>query len=250
MGSEAFNPKDKGVFMADLSSFRPPPEPAHTSVVRHFEDLVAILKYLRKFQLEIDEAFDAVASQIGFVFTTTLPVTLEVGDEGNIGEVSLLGEHLKGTLFHERLLEKVLQPKLKEFPGGRENHLRKGTYQFYVIWHDALRLKLGSITFRPPPEPAHFHTGAEAERLAFRPPPEPAHPSFGGELAGGLLGSLAGRLSGLGGIIFRPPPEPAHWFDRGSLISELDQVLIVALDEVYPELKLLDRINSARQLSR
>ncbi|WP_129125647.1 hypothetical protein [Geomonas oryzae] len=224
--------------MADLSGFRPPPEPAHTSVVRHFEDLVAILKYLRKFQVEIDHAFDAVASQVGFVFTTTLPVTLKVEDEGKKVEVALLGEHLSGTLFHDRLLKEVLEPKLLEFPAGRENQLRSGTYQFYVIWHEALRLKLGSITFRPPPEPVHF-----------RPPPEPAHPSFGGDLAGALSGSLAGRLAGLGGTIFRPPPEPAHWFDRASLISELDQVLIVALDEVYPELKLLDRINSARQVS-
>lgn len=236
--------------MADLSSFRPPPEPAHTSVVRHFEDLVAILKYLRHHQVDIDRAFDEVASQIGFVFTTTVPVTIEVEEGGKIAEVELKGEHLKGTLFHDKLLSPILKPLLEKFPEGRENRLRKGSYDFYVIWHDALRLKLGSITFRPPPEPAHFHVGLETERLSFRPPPEPAHPSLGGGLIGGLGGSLAGRLAGLGGITFRPPPEPAHWFDRGSLISELDQVLIVALDEVYPELKLLDRINAVRNAAQ
>lgn len=227
--------------MADLSSFRPPPEPAHLSVVRYFEDLVAILKHLREFQeKKIDPAFDEIASNIGFVFATTMPVAMVVKEGGEIGEVSLRGEHLKGTLF-EKILLPVVTELLHGLP-GKERRLQPGAYDFYVIWHEALKLKLGSITFRPPPEPAHFHPTGESAGISFRPPPEPAH--FGG----GLAGSLAGRLAGLGSIIFRPPPEPAHWFDRGSLISELDQVLIVALDEVYGDLKLLERINAVRQM--
>jgi len=205
--------------MADLSSFRPPPEPAHTSVVRHYEDLVAILKYLRESQEVIDRAFDQIASQIGFVFATTVPVTLVLEEGGKVESIALRGEHLKGTLFEKHLLP-VLEERLKEIPSERENRIQKGTYEIYVIWYDALKLKLGSIIFRPPPEPAHSYVG-------------------------GLAGNLADRLAG---IVFRPPPEPAHWFDRGALISERDQVLIVALDEVYGELKLLERINSFRQL--
>jgi hypothetical protein len=225
--------------MADLSSFRPPPEPAHTSVVRHYEDLVAILKYLRESQEVIDRAFDQIASQIGFVFATTVPVTLELEEGGKVESIALRGEHLKGTLFEKHLLP-VLEERLKEIPSERENRIQKGTYEIYVIWYDALKLKLGSIIFRPPPEPAHFHLSPEAGMAAFRPPPEPAH-----SYVGGLAGNLADRLAG---IVFRPPPEPAHWFDRGALISERDQVLIVALDEVYGELKLLERINSFRQM--
>lgn len=224
--------------MSDLSSFRPPPEPAHTSVVRHFDDLVTILRYLRESQEVIDRAFDDIASQIGFVFTTTVPVTLVMGEGGKVERIALRGEHLKGTLFEKALLP-ILEDRFKEIPSQRELH--KGNYEFYVIWYDALKLKLGAITFRPPPEPAHFHLGSELGAAAFRPPPEPAH-----SYVGGLAGNLADRLAG---IIFRPPPEPAHWFDRGALISELDQVLIVALDEVYGELKLLERINTFRQLS-
>lgn len=227
--------------MADQTRFRPPPEPAHISVVRHFEDLIAILKHLREVQVEIDRAFDDIASKVGFVFTTTMPVTMEVEEGGKIGEISLGGEHLRGTLFSEALLP-VVSKQLQSFPEGRESRLHKGRYEFYVIWYDALRLKLGSITFRPPPEPAHFHLSDEFAGITFRPPPEPAHYAPGG----GLTESAhdAQRLGG-----FRPPPEPAHWFDRGSLVSELDQVLIVALDEVYGELRLLDRISSIRQLS-
>ena len=199
--------------MADLSGFRPPPEPAHSSVVRHFEDLVAILKHLRESQEEIDRVFDDIASQIGFVFTTTIPAIVEVEPGGKIDRVALRGEHFKGTLFEKGLLP-VLEERLRQLPEGRENRLHQGVYEIYVIWYDALKLKLGAITFRPPPEPAHFHLSPELTRPSFR-----------------------------------PPPEPAHWFDRGALISELDQVLIVALDEVYGELKLLERINSFRQLS-
>jgi hypothetical protein len=229
--------------MADLSGFRPPPEPAHTSVVRHYEDLVAILKHLRESQEEIDRAFDDIASQIGFVFTTTVPVTVEVEKGGKIERIALRGDHFKGTLFEKGLMP-ILEERLRQLPEGRENRLHSGVYEIYVIWYDALKLKLGAITFRPPPEPAHFHLSQELGGASFRPPPEPAHFSPGG-ISGILAGNLADRLVG---IIFRPPPEPAHWFDRGALISELDQVLIVALDEVYGELKLLERINSFRQL--
>ncbi len=222
--------------MADKLTFRPPPEPAHVSLVRQFEDLVAILKYFRdKGQEVIDRGFDRVSSQIGFVVATTLPVTVELNERGKIVHLGVRGEHLEGTLFDTELL-----PALKKVLGGdpipavKES---KGTYDFYLLWFDALKLKLGSGRFRPPPEPAHFRVIEELAR--FRPPPEPAHYRPLEELAR-LRPSLdLGR--------FRPPPEPAHWFDPGILISEAEQVVIVALDEVYPELRLVERISSYRR---
>ncbi len=230
--------------MADNIAFRPPPEPAHVSIIRHYEDLVAILKLFRKkAQTVIDQAFDRVASQIGFVIATTVPVTAEVTEGGQIKELVLRGAHLQGTLFERELL-----PALKDVL-NTEIAAHQGKYDFYLIWFDALKLKLGSGAFRPPPEPAHSRSfssevaRAEVARLlaGFRPPPEPAHYRFPEEFS--WLGQEAAS-SFLGR--FRPPPEPAHWFDPGRLITEAEQVFIVALDEVYPELRLVERISASR----
>jgi hypothetical protein len=231
--------------MADKIAFRPPPEPAHVSVVRQYEDLVAILKYVRdKGQEVIDQGFDRVSSQIGFVVATTLPVTAEVNEHGKIERLGVRGKHLEGTLFDKELL-----PSLKKvlgrdpMPAVKGSSVSKGTYDFYLLWFDALKLKLASGQFRPPPEPAHFHLLEELAR--FRPPPEPAHYRPLEELARFRpppepAHAFLGR---------RPPPEPAHWFDPGILISEEEQVVIVALDEVYPELRLVERISSYRRVA-
>ena len=160
--------------MAERIRFRPPPEPAHVSLVRDYEDIVGILKYIRgKAQGEIDRGFDRVSGQIGFVVATTVPVKLEVGEGGKIKELALRGEHLQGTLFEKRIAA-FSKGDLRGDPiPAVRGSVSKGTYDFYLLWFDALKLKLGSSQFRPPPEPAHFRLAAELAR--FRPPPEPAH---------------------------------------------------------------------------
>ena len=234
--------------MADRITFRPPPEPAHVSLVRQYEDLVAILKYIREHAQEvIDQSFDKVASKIGFVVATTVPVTAEVGKDGKITQLMVRGAHLEGTLFAEILLPALTeQIKGKQIPVAKGSALSPGNYDFYLLWFDALKLKLGVGRFRPPPEPAHYRLAAELARLrpspvaTFRPPPEPAHYHLTEDLAQFLrepAASLTGR--------FRPPPEPAHWFNPAALITQEEQVLIVALDEVYPELKLVERISGS-----
>ncbi|MGO9975927.1 MAG: hypothetical protein ACLP01_24600 [Solirubrobacteraceae bacterium] len=40
--------------------------------------------------------------------------------------------------------------------------------------------------------------------------------------------------------------EPAHWFDPGVAIGVEDAVVISAIDEVYPELRLAERIAADR----
>jgi len=45
----------------------------------------------------------------------------------------------------------------------------------------------------------------------------------------------------------RPWEEPAHWFDPGTIIAAEEGVLITAIDEVYPELRLADRISHYRR---
>jgi hypothetical protein len=229
--------------MADNIIFRPPPEPAHVSVVRQYEDLVAILQYIRdNGQGVIDQGFDRVSSQIGFVVAASLPVTVTVAASGRIEQLSMREEHLKGTLFEKEFLPQLQKVLEAPITGSTGAHVGEGTFDIYVLWFDALKLKLGSIPFLPRPEPAHPSFSAELARAGsgyrpyqepahpflarFRPPPEPAHPFLGR---------------------FRPPPEPAHWFDSRIQITQEEQVLIVALDEVYPELRLVERISASRR---
>jgi hypothetical protein len=86
-----------------------------------------------------------------------------------------------------------------------------GKYPIYLIWYPALKLKLRTDFM----EPAHLTPGVR----------EPAH------FAPGVR-------------------EPAHWFDAGFAIGGEEAVLIHAIDEVYPELRLADRVSAARQASR
>ena len=58
---------------------------------------------MRERQDQIDAAFDRVAAQIGFVVTTTLPVRVEVGEEGAIKKCHFDGEALRGTIFDKEL---------------------------------------------------------------------------------------------------------------------------------------------------
>src|SRR5947208_17165029 len=77
-------------------------EPAHPMVVAQHDSLVSIYKVIReKYQAKIDATFDEVSRQIGFVVTTTVPVEVEVGDNGKIKSTSVAGPSLKGTLFEK-----------------------------------------------------------------------------------------------------------------------------------------------------
>ena len=58
-------------------------EPAHPALVKQYEDLITIYRVIREhLQGRIDVAFDRVSREIGFVVTTTLPVTLEIAGKG------------------------------------------------------------------------------------------------------------------------------------------------------------------------
>jgi hypothetical protein len=190
-------------------------EPAHPAVVKLRDDLVEIYKYIReKYQEGIDAAFDRVSRQIGFVVTTTLPVILEVGEGGVVKSITMGAEHLKGTLF-----DKELSGGLKSFAGSKIGTLATGTYKLNLIWFDALRLKLRTEWM----EPAHFRTGG---------------------FAGGIRPEMAARFVGIKQCAWC---EPAHWFDPGIAMAVEEAVMIEAIDEVYPELKLVDQIASSRE---
>ncbi len=187
-------------------------EPAHPAVIRLYDDLIQVYRVMRERQEQIDAAFDRVASQIGFVVTTTLPVRVEVGEEGSIKKTFFDGDALRGTIFEKELSGFLQELTRKPFTG-----VPPGAYRFYLIWYDALKLKLRRDWL----EPVHVLQG--------------------------VLGAVASQRGVAESALVRPEVrEPAHWFDPGVAIAIEDAVVISAIDEVYPELRLAERIAADR----
>jgi hypothetical protein len=200
--------------MADerLSIFGHWREPAHPGIIKLHDDLVAILSLIRdKYQSAIDKAFDAVSRQIGFVVTTTLPAVIEVAAGGKISAVKMGAENLRGTIF-ERGFGEVLGP----MAGQQISTVAPGTYKLHLIWLGALKLRLPCEWC----EPAHLVSAAQI------------------------------RPASSAGLFDFGPIEPAQWFNPGLMVSVEDAVLIEALDEVYPQLKLIERIGQIRAAIR
>lgn len=188
-------------------------EPAHPTVVKLHDDLYGIYTQIRdRLQESIDGVFDRVSRQFGFVVTTTLPVTLEFGSGGALKSAVMGAEHLKGTAW-EKELTGVLRDRQAEWKAA------PGTYRIYVIWRDALKLKLRADWM----EPAHWR------QISFDP----------------VITQRAAERK-----ITPGPREPAHWFDPGIALEAEEAVLISVIDEVYPELRLVDRIAYSRELLR
>jgi hypothetical protein len=168
---------------------------------------------MRERQKEIDAAFDRVAAQIGFVVTTTLPVRVEVAEGGAVKGISFDGEALRGTIF-----EKELSGFLKGFTEKPFTGVPAGTYRFYLIWYDALSLKLRFDCC----ENVHFLQG--------------------------LLGSIAAQQGAISASsLVRPEVEErVHWFDPTVALPIEEALVILAIDEVYPELRLAERIQAGR----
>ena len=207
-------------------------EPAHSTLIRHHDDLVAIHRVIRDtFQPRIDEAFDRVSQQIGWVVAMTLPVTL-VAAKGRVRSLELCGAQFKGTLF-----EKEMGPILAEIANARFPPLEAGepfderastdptpqpavvAYDFRLIWASALRVRLRTEWL----EPAHVKPWLEPAHVR-RPWIEPAH------------------------WVLDPHPDP--WRVHPSFEPWRERVLISVLDDVYPELQLAARVADMRTAMR
>lgn len=199
--------------MAQTVSQRPPwwHEPAHPGLIQQLSDVVSLYRAIReKAQPQIDQAFDEASRQIGFVVATTLPVAITVDEKGTVTAVTI-GEQFKGTLF-ERELGKAFAPLIGQSVAG----VSPGTYNLYAIWQTALSLVL-----------QHYWL-------------EPAQP--GTVLGAGDLQQAFKRAPGT--------QEPAHFLDAAIQLTAEDTVVIAAIDKVYPELRLAERIAHARTATR
>lgn len=189
-------------------------EPAHPVLVKRYDDIIAIYRFIReKFQERIDATFDKVSKQVGFVVTTTLPVTMQISGDGKIEKTEFSAANLQGTIF-----ENEFTSILKEIASSKGLKASPGSYPLLFLWHAALKLKLKADWI----EPAHFKTALGAIRKAT------------------VAESLAGQLNP--GV-----REPAHWFDAGISLDIEEEILIAAIDEVYTDLKLAERVAVSRR---
>lgn len=207
-------------------------EPAHPMVLKFRDDLISIYGLIReKFQPQLDTTFDKVASEIGYLVTTTLPLTIEVAKGGNIKKIELGAEHLRGTIF-EKSFAPVLK-KMGRLDGEKSFNVAEGTYNLYLIWFDALKLRLRTDWI----EPAHFRDYLKLRdrfkdilRFDWI---EPAHVALGGMAASPVDPDVIEPAH------FKPTPHP--WREK---------VLVAVIDEVYPELRLIDRIGKLKDIIR
>ncbi|HEY1203467.1 MAG: hypothetical protein ABSH46_16430 [Bryobacteraceae bacterium] len=198
-------------------NLRPTPwvEPPHPSVIRLYEDLIQVYRSMKENQREIDRVFDRVASQIGFVVTTTLPVRAEVESKGVVRSLEPDGEAIRHTLFGTEFT-----PFLAELKGQVFQDVSPGTYRFFLIWYDALLLKLQWDIYEP------------AQVLAS-------------------LIDMITQPAEMAAAAVRPEvQEPAHWFDPRIALPVEDVLTISAVDAVYPELRLSERIAANRMSVR
>jgi hypothetical protein len=213
------------------------PEPAHPMVIQLHDDLVALYAYIKeKYQAEIDQAFDRISREVGFVVSTALPYNIKVGDNRAMGII--ITDGLKGTLF-----DRELSGVFKKFSSDSIKNISAGSYSLYIFWLEALKLKLRTDWM----EPAHSNV-----RLSAMQPGNIRNwgksLEFNRELT--LLDDNPIPIDNR--VVVGPSPweEPAHWFDPGVVIATEEKVMILAIDEVYPELRLVDRLMSYRMAAR
>lgn len=194
-------------------------EPAHPVLVRRYDDFIEIYRFIKEaIQTRVDSVFDKASQQIGFVVTTTLPTTFQIGEGGKVERVELATKNLQGTVF-----EREFAPILKELTGKSVGKVAAGSYSLYLLWHEALKLKLKADWI----EPAHFVPGIREPAHVIPGIREPAH-FIPEQLIPGIR-------------------EPAHWFDAGITLAREEELLIAAIDEVYTDLKLAERVAVARR---
>lgn len=241
-------------------------EPAHPMVIKLRDDLVAIYRFVKdKFQNEIDAAFDRGSQQIGFVVTTTVPVILELGEGGSIKNLSLGSDCLKGTALEKELL--IVFERMKKADG--RTGASSGIYNIALFWYDAVNLKLRTDWM----EPAHPAFRLQSELMGLHRSPqstramdflaqpqhwmEPAHPHMPW-LEPVHQGPWCRPWMEPAHPVFQPSDlqkvqerryehtEPVHYHSRIHQIIMEKTLLVSAIDEVYPELKLGERLNQAQ----
>jgi hypothetical protein len=192
-------------------------EPAHPMQLKLQEDLLSIYRQIReKFQNEIDKAFDRTASQIGYVINTAIPVTLKI-EKSNAVIIIPDEFQFKDTILEQEM--KGLMDGMRKMKWG--NEISAGEFKMYLFWYEALKLRLRTEWM----EPVHYRNIFQDEALRYR-----------------ELQQVKERTAVL--------PEPAHFFNPLIPISDEELILVNVIDQVYPELQLIEKISKTRLYSR
>ena len=137
-------------------------EPAHPAVLKVREDLVNIYKHIKDgYQKTIDETFDKISRDIGFMVVSALAAEIETAAGGIIIDGRLSAE-MRGTIFDRGMAPIFKKIKSAKIPGASPQ-----VYKVYVFWHEALKLKLSAAVLDPqavvspkpkkfPQEPVHW----------------------------------------------------------------------------------------------
>jgi hypothetical protein len=109
-------------------------EPAGANVVKERSDLVKIYRAVKeKCQKNIDNEFDRVSREVGFVVTTAIPVDLEL-ERGKVKRIRMGSENLNGTIFEKAMIQALKPLADYQIPVD-------GTaYTIVVLWNEAFML--------------------------------------------------------------------------------------------------------------
>ncbi len=232
-----------------ITSIRDWVEPAHPAV-HVFQNILKMLcsRIREKYQDIIDKTFDQVSRQIGFVVATTLPVLVTISAKGKIKSLSLGAEHLKDTVF-----EKEFSSVFKSISSGDKFPIEQtGKYRLYFLWFEALKLKMRADWI----EPAHHKFPLRCKRWELVRPPsidwiEPAHPPL--QWGKRCVEWEFGYPHWLDWV--EPAHVPPDVIDPRDKIDPhpdpwQDKVVIAVIDEVYPELRLIERLAKLNEIAR
>lgn len=263
-----------------LKDWRHWAEPAHPMVVKLHRDLIEIYRFIKEnYQENIDEAFDIASKKVGLVLTTTMPITIEIDDNGSVKDLKIGSDKLGETILVKELSKTINADKINS--SAEIPKVSSGVYNLAVFWFDAVKLSLRTDWMEPAQPVYQFKSqllGKEAQikrteatreyveppyfpcryvcrwervcKYECRPYGEPAHPptSYQPETAYEPQTQMPEKELKLNKTAVRKiyePNEPVQINLKGMLDMERS-VLISAIDEVYPELKLGKRLTKAQ----
>jgi hypothetical protein len=182
-------------------------EPAQPAIYRQHETLIRIYKLIR-------EGFQAEIDQVfdNVSEKIGMVITTSLPFRMQIKSHKIVNaEVMLAQNEKASLYHSELNSVLAKMNGKETSKVSDGNYELYAFWHDALKMKLKTSWM----EPVHFR-GILDKPAAYE----------------------LGKYSWM---------EPVHWFDpRLDLVLD-EKIVISAIDEVYPDLRLEERVFSIRK---